>query len=88
MSRFAIVVLLLAGAGLAVSAYGSVAIQPQSPPSSTPSATGPTLSSGRTVMLLPDGRVEVTDAWARRVFRWDGKRWAELSVKPVTRPSD
>jgi hypothetical protein len=36
-------------------------------------------------MLLPDGRVEITDAWSRRMYRWDGQRWQETDSRPQSR---
>jgi hypothetical protein len=40
-------------------------------------------------MLLPDGKVEITDAWARRVYRWDGRQWVEQEVTRVpTAPAE
>lgn len=44
------------------------------------------LPSSRLIMLLPDGRVEVTDAWARRVYRWDGRRWVEVEATRLPSP--
>ena len=56
--------------------------------SSSPHASAPTrpLNASRLFMLLPDGKVEITDAWARRIYRWDGRRWVELEVTNVPAP--
>ena len=50
---------------------------PRSPDAAPERAPGKSLSAARFFMLLPEGRVEMTDAWARRVYRWDGRRWIE-----------
>ncbi len=39
------------------------------------------LAAARVFMLLPEGKVEISDAWARRVYRWNGERWVEVEVK-------
>lgn len=49
-----------------------------SPPQ--PSTSARPLGASRLFMLLPDGKVEITDAWARRIYRWDGRQWVELEV--------
>src|SRR3970040_1423154 len=41
----------------------------RSPDAATERAPARPLSASRLFMLLPDGRVEMTDAWARRVYR-------------------
>jgi hypothetical protein len=56
-------------------------------PAAAPSSKSPAmpLSGARFFMLLPDGHVEITDGWSRRVFRWDGQRWIQtesLSLQP------
>jgi hypothetical protein len=55
---------------------------------SSPQASGPArpINASRYFMLLPDGRVEITDAWARRTYRWDGRRWIELEVTKAPTP--
>ena len=67
---------------LALAIYG-VAVSPAEAPTRPPQAS---LAASRVFVLLPDGRVELTDASGRRVFRYDGKHWIELessAVRPV-----
>ena len=72
-----IVVGLLVAAALAV----GMLIEGTRAPDAAPERTaGRSLPASRLFALLPDGRVELTDAWARRVFRWDGRRWLEVEV--------
>jgi hypothetical protein len=78
-SRGIVMSLLMALVVLALAMYG-VAVSPAEAPSRPPQAS---LSASRFFVLLPDGRVEMTDAYTRRVFRWDGKRWLELESHPV-----
>ena len=44
------------------------------------------MSAARFFVLLPDGRVEITDAWSRRVFRWNGQRWTQTESLSLPRP--
>ena len=72
---------VLVGA-MAFAVYGARVSPAAAPPSKSPAIP---LSSARFFMLLPDGRVEITDGWSRRVFRWDGQRWIQtesLSLQP------
>jgi len=64
---------------LAVAIYGATV----SPAAAPPRPAAASLSASRFFVLLPDGRVEMTDAYTRRVFRWDGRRWLELESRPV-----
>lgn len=55
----------------------------------------PSKSSGRSVVssrlftLLPDGMVEIADARARRVFKWDGQQWVQVEMsRAATSPSE
>lgn len=75
-TRIAIGLLLVVIVALAMTTFGgSVA------PSAAPAKSAATpLTSGRFFMLLPDGKVEISDAWSRRVYRWDGHRWVQLEV--------
>lgn len=68
---------------LALAVYGA-ALSPAEPPQTRPPA--PSASASRFFVLLPDGRVEITDAWSRRVFRWDGRRWTEIESLALPRP--
>ena len=76
----AIVVSLVASLlALAFAIYGATV----SPAEAPPRPPTPSLSASRFFVLLPDGRVEMTDAHTRRVFRWDGRRWLELESRPI-----
>ena len=68
---------------LALAIYGAT-VSPADAPQPRP--TPPSLSAARFFVLLPDGRVEITDAWSRRVFRWDGHRWLEAESLALPRP--
>jgi hypothetical protein len=67
--------------GLAI--YGA-RISPAEAPPAKPAPVS--LSAARMFVLLPDGRVEITDAWSRRVFRWDGHRWNQTESLSLPRP--
>jgi hypothetical protein len=75
------VVISLIAMGLAV--YGARVSPAEAPPTKPPSVS---LSAARFFVLLPDGRVEITDAWSRRVFRWDGHRWTQGESLSLPRP--
>jgi hypothetical protein len=81
-SRSVVLALVISLLALAFAIYGATVSPAAAPP---PRAQGPTLSASRFFVLLPDGRVEMTDAYTRRVFRWDGKRWLELESRPIAR---
>jgi len=68
---------------MAVTVYGARV----SPAEAPPRTVGSSLSASRFFMLLPDGRVEITDAWSRRIYRWDGQRWQEGEPRPQLRPA-
>ena len=68
---------------LALAVYGASVSPAESP---QPRPVSPSLSAARFFVLLPDGRVEITDAWNRRVFRWDGHRWTETESLSLQRP--
>ena len=78
---FSVVVSLLA---LALAVYGASVSPAEARPQPRPAPTS--LSAARFFVLLPDGRVEITDAWSRRVFRWDGHRWTETESLSLQRP--
>ena len=80
--RSVVLALVVSLLSLALAIYGATVSPAAAPP---PRAQGPSLSASRFFVLLPDGRVEMTDAYTRRVFRWDGKRWLELESHPVQR---
>lgn len=67
---------------LAMAVYGATG-SPAATAVSRPPA--PSLSAARFFVLLPDGRVEITDAWSRRVFRWDGRQWRETESRALPR---
>jgi hypothetical protein len=59
---------------MAFAIYGARVSPAAAPPIKSPAVS---LSAARFFVLLPDGRVEITDGWSRRVFRWDGQRWTQ-----------
>ena len=82
-SRGIVLALVVSLVVMAFAIYG-VTVSPAEAP---PRSSQPSLSASRFFVLLPDGRVEMTDAYTRRVFRWDGRRWLELESKPLPRPT-
>ena len=54
-------------------------------PAEAPRPAAPALAAARFFVLLPDGRVEISDAFNRRVFRWDGHRWLETESRSLPR---
>lgn len=70
---------------LSLAAFGG-ALVPDQPAQKVASAPQKSLAAARVFMLLPEGKVEISDAWARRVFKWDGKRWVEIEVKRLETP--
>jgi hypothetical protein len=74
--RIAIGLFLLVTAALGLASFGG-SVAPSVAPAKSAATT---LSSGRFFMLLPDGKVEISDAWSRRVYRWDGQRWLQMEV--------
>jgi hypothetical protein len=82
-SRVIVLSLLVSLVSLGLAVYSARSSRAEAPPSraSTPS---PSLSAARFFVLLPDGRVEITDAWSRRVFRWDGQRWLQSDSRTPT----
>jgi len=75
MRSFMILVLLVAVVALGISVYDAAVSPAASIPGTKPAPTS--IAGARVFLLLPDGQVEVTDAWARRVFQWNGTRWVE-----------
>lgn len=75
--------LVFSSLALAIAVYGAMISSADAPP---PPAPETPLSAARFFVLLPDGRVEITDAWSRRVFRWDGRRWVEVESLTLPRP--
>ena len=84
-TRIAIGLVLVVIVALAMTSLGG-SVAPSAAPAKSAATT---LSSGRFFMLLPDGKVEISDAWSRRVYRWDGHRWVQLEVvRRETPPAD
>ena len=86
MPRYARTILIALTASIATFAltvYGARVSPAESPSRAAAPATS--LSASRFFMLLPDGRVEITDAWSRRMYRWDGQRWQETDPRPQSR---
>ena len=86
MPRYARTILIALTASIATFAltvYGARVSPAEAPPRAASSSAS--LSASRFFMLLPDGRVEITDAWSRRLYRWDGQRWQETDSRPQPR---
>jgi hypothetical protein len=77
-----LVVAVVALVGLALHTFGS-AVVPEAVPSKAPNRS---MTGSRFFMLLPDGTVEISDAWARRVYRWDGRQWLQVDVNQAATP--
>jgi len=67
---------VIALVGLALVTFGGAVA-----PDAGPAKTSPrSLGASRFFMLLPDGKVEITDAQARRVYQWDGQQWNQVEL--------
>jgi hypothetical protein len=75
-SRVLVLSLLVSLISLGLAVHSATSSRAEAPPA-RPSAPATSLAAARFFVLLPDGRVEITDAWSRRVFRWDGQRWQQ-----------
>jgi hypothetical protein len=82
MRSFIILVLLVAVVALGVSVYDAAVSPAAIIPGAKPAPTS--IAGARVFMLLPDGKVEVSDAWARRIFQWDGTRWVEHESRAMS----
>ena len=82
-ARTILIALTASIATLAVTVYGA-RVSPAAAPSRG-TVSSPTPSASRFIMLLPDGRVEITDSFSRRVYRWDGQRWQEGDARSQPR---
>ena len=82
--RVIMVSLIVSLLSLGLALYGATSSPADAP--STTRSPGPSLSAARFFVLLPDGRVEITDAWSRRVFRWDGQHWVQTESRSLPRP--
>jgi hypothetical protein len=83
-SRIVVLSLLVSLLALGVAVYSAKGSTAEPPPSRPAVATS--LSAGRFFVLLPDGRIEITDSWSRRTFRWDGHRWIQIESLSLPRP--
>ena len=87
-TRVVIAIVALCLVAVSLAAFGS-ALVPDRPIAKEGASTTKaprSLAAARVFMLLPDGKVEITDAWARRVFRWDGHRWVEVERTQLETP--
>jgi hypothetical protein len=82
-TRAIVLSLVVSLLSLALAVYGATSSRADAPaPTGSPATS---LSAARFFVLLPDGRVEITDAWSRRVFRWDGLRWVQTESRSLAR---
>lgn len=77
-NRILVAVVIAGVLGLVLVTFGSAVMSDSV--HSKPASPSRSLTSSRFLMLLPEGKVELTDAWARRVYQWDGHTWVELEV--------
>ena len=84
-ARVVIAILTVSLVIVSLAAFGGVITSPSSDQTLSKSP-GRALQASRLFMLLPDGKVEVTDSWARRVYRWDGTKWTEVEVSRLAAP--
>jgi hypothetical protein len=85
-SRILVAVVVAGMLGVVLVTFGSAVMPESAHPKSA--SSGRSLTSSRFLMLLPGGKVEVTDAWARRVYQWDGRTWVELEVTRIPTPAE
>ena len=76
-SRGIVLSLVISLLALGLAIYGARVSPAEAPPARSPAVS---LAAARFFVLLPDGRVEITDAWSRRVFRWNGHQWVQLET--------
>jgi hypothetical protein len=76
---------VIALVGLALATFGS-AVVPGVPEAAAGKTQSRSVTSSRFFMLLPNGTVEITDAWARRVYKWDGQQWRQVEAGHVSAP--
>ena len=82
LSRGVVLSVVVSLLALSLAIYGARVSPADAPP---PAKAAPTsLATGRFFVLLPDGRVEITDGWSRRVFKWNGQQW--LQVESLSQP--
>ena len=83
LSRGIVLALVASFLALGLAVYGASVSPADAPPTRTVSTA---LASARFFALLPDDRVEITDAWGRRVFEWDGQKWSQIESRALPRP--
>lgn len=70
--------------GLALVTFGGAGA-----PDAMPGKSGRSVAGSRLFTLLPDGKVEIADARARRVFKWDGQQWIQIEMsRDATSPDE
>lgn len=84
-TKIVAVVLSLSLVAISLAAFGGALVPDQALQRAAPEPRK-SLAAARVFMLLPEGKVEISDAWARRVFQWDGQRWVEVEVKRLETP--
>jgi len=84
-AKVVLTVLALSMAVLSLAAFGG-ALAPDQQTVKLANTHKP-ISATRVYMLMPDGKIEISDTWARRVFKWDGRRWIEVESKRLETPS-
>jgi hypothetical protein len=72
--------------GLALATFGSAVVVPGVPEAAAGKTPSRSVAGSRFFMLLPNGTVEITDAWARRVYKWDGQQWRQVETGGVSAP--
>lgn len=78
-------VAIFAMVGLALVTFGGAG----APDAVLGKSPGRSVASSRLFTLLPDGTVEIADARARRVFKWDGQQWVQLEMsRAATSPGE
>jgi hypothetical protein len=79
-TRILVLSLLVSLISLGLAVYSATTSRAEAPPSRSSAPAAP-MSAARFFVLLPDGHVEITDAWSRRVFRWDGQHWVQTDSR-------
>jgi hypothetical protein len=83
-ARGVVLSLVVALLALGLAIYGA-RVSPAEAPATRPPATS--LSAARFFVLLPDGRVEISDGISRRVFKWNGQQWTQVDSLTPPRPA-
>ncbi len=74
-------VVLLTVAVFALVGLALVTLGGAGAPEALPGKAPGSVASSRLFTLLPDGTVEIADARARRVFKWDGQQWIQVETR-------